>query len=91
MIRAYNAIVHGIVQGVSFRYYTRRQAVSLGLQGYVRNLPNGTVEVHAEGDEALLAELASWLEQGPSYARVERVDLTWCDPEGESVDFSVRY
>ena len=91
MEKAFNAIVHGIVQGVSFRYYTRREAGPLGIKGFVRNLPNGTVEVHAEGDEDALKQLAAWLEHGPSWARVERVELNWCDPEGGYKNFLISF
>ncbi|MDJ0761566.1 MAG: acylphosphatase [Myxococcota bacterium] len=78
MSPAINAIVSGIVQGVSFRYYTRRKATDLGLTGFVRNLPNGTVEVYAEGPETDLEALINWLHQGPSYAVVDQVNISHC-------------
>ncbi|MBB2497297.1 acylphosphatase [Aquipseudomonas ullengensis] len=67
--------VSGKVQGVSFRQCTAEQAERLDLDGWVRNLADGRVEVLAEGDEAHVRELAAWLEQGPSQARVDGVEL----------------
>ena len=66
--------VSGRVQGVGFRWWTLREAKRLGLRGTVRNCPDGTVEIHAAGSEAALARLAERLHQGPSHARVDRVE-----------------
>jgi acylphosphatase len=84
------AVVHGRVQGVSFRYSTCEQAENLGLVGYVRNLWDRTVEVVAEGPERDLQDLLSWLHQGPSMARVTRVDAQWHLAAGQFHDFEVR-
>ena len=65
--------MRGIVQGVGFRFFTERAARRLGMSGFVRNLPDGTVEVEADGDETSLGALRSELERGPSGARVEQV------------------
>ena len=67
--------VSGRVQGVSFRQATAEQAERLGLDGWVRNLADGRVEVLFEGDEAAVAELASWLERGPEAADVTQLEL----------------
>ncbi len=91
MTRCFHAIVHGIVQGVSFRYYTRREAVSLGLRGTVRNLRDGTVEVKVTGEESELKQLSAWLEHGPSYAKVSKLDLTWCEPKEHFDGFSIEH
>ncbi|MBU0491871.1 MAG: acylphosphatase [Chloroflexi bacterium] len=85
------AVVHGRVQGVSFRYYTRQQAHALGLVGYVRNQWDGTVEVVTEGPRPLLAALVEWLHQGPPAARVSQVDVEWLPATGEFATFDVRY
>jgi acylphosphatase len=66
-------VVTGRVQGVFFRASTRTEALRLGLDGYANNLPDGRVEVHAEGAPAALAALAQWLQHGPPLARVEAV------------------
>ena len=67
-------LVRGKVQGVFFRASTREQALKLGLRGYAKNLPDGRVEVLAEGDERALNALERWLHVGPPMARVELVE-----------------
>ena len=66
-------IVKGRVQGVWFRETTRREAVSLGISGWVRNLSDGTVEVLAEGGEDGMVEFVSWCHKGPSSANVKQI------------------
>ncbi len=66
--------VYGKVQGVWFRESTRRVAVQLGLSGHAINLPDGSVEVLAEGDDRVLEQLAIWLRQGPPRAQVDKLD-----------------
>lgn len=66
-------IIEGRVQGVWFRDSTRRQAVALGVTGWVRNRPDGSVEVVAEGPEESVRRLSAWCHHGPSAARVDRV------------------
>ncbi|BCS52328.1 acylphosphatase [Geobacter sp. SVR] len=67
--------VHGLVQGVAFRHYTCRQALQLGVTGWVRNMPDGTVQGLFEGDEAAVQALVEWCRNGPPAARVESVDV----------------
>jgi len=78
------------VQGVFFRASTREEARRLGLTGWVRNLPDGRVEVLACGEEQALRDLLSWLGRGPEHANVTHVDYDWCESGEESSDFSVR-
>lgn len=66
-------IVHGHVQGVFFRASTREQALKLGVSGYAKNLPDGSVEVLACGPAAALDGLQQWLRRGPPSARVEDI------------------
>jgi acylphosphatase len=66
-------VVEGEVQGVGFRYFVRHRATVLGLGGRVRNLPDGAVEVLAQGTPRALAELEAALWRGPSLAKVSRV------------------
>ena len=82
--KMFHAVVRGRVQGVSFRYHTRVAASALGVSGWVRNLPDGTVEVLAQGDDRDLRELLRWLEDGPPASRVDKVDVDWRDP-GDSM------
>jgi acylphosphatase len=77
------------VQGVFFRAETRERARSLGVGGWVRNAPDGSVEAALEGDRDRVESLVRWLGRGPSLAEVEDVDVTWEDPHGET-GFSVR-
>lgn len=86
-----NAIVRGMVQGVSFRYYTQREARRLGLRGYVRNRSDGSVEVVAEGPRRAVEELYTWLHSGPPMAEVREVEASWEAPSGQWGSFEVRY
>ena len=86
-----HAIVSGIVQGVNFRYYTVRQAESLGLTGWVANRWDGTVEVVAEGPRADVQALLDWLGHGPPSATVTGVQADWEQATGEDMAFCVRY
>lgn len=66
--------VFGMVQGVGFRWFAARHARSLGLTGYARNLPNGSVEVMVDGPEEALPALERLLRNGPANAQVDRVE-----------------
>ncbi len=82
-------IIEGRVQGVWFRESTRRKAVSLGVFGWVKNRPDGSVEVLAEGPEGQVLELVSWCNHGPPVARVDRVHETREQWKGEFKSFDV--
>ncbi len=82
--------VTGQVQGVFFRAATREEARRLGLTGWVRNLPNGEVEVVACGDDTQLQDLVEWLWKGPPSARVQNVTGEAVEVEEPVVDFKVR-
>jgi acylphosphatase len=90
-VRHIHAIVHGRVQGVNFRYYTRQTAQQLDITGWVRNRNDGTVEVIAEGNEQALQSLIDFLKTGPAGARVDRLDVEWDESSGQYTSFSVRY
>lgn len=64
------AIAAGRVQGVGFRWRARERALSLGVTGWIRNLPDGTVEASFQGSEQAVAEMERWLRRGPIWARV---------------------
>ena len=85
------AIVYGYVQGVFFRDFVSRRAKELGLTGYVRNLPGGTVEVKAEGERKQLEQLIDYLKVGPRSAKVEKVITNWSEYTGNYSGFSIRY
>ncbi len=86
-----HAIVEGLVQGVAFREYTRRQAVSLGLNGWVRNLPNGTVEAMLQGPADRVEAMRQWLQHGSPRARVERLLLLELAQSEMFSSFEIRF
>jgi len=71
-----NVIVSGRVQGVSYRAACQREAETLGLTGWVRNLPNGAVEFEAEGPDENINALISWAKKGPPLARVTQIEVS---------------
>ncbi len=73
--------VRGRVQGVFFRAETRDRARSLGLAGWVRNCPDGTVEAVFEGEEARVRSMVDWCREGPPGSTVDGVDVEWEQPE----------
>lgn len=83
--------IRGHVQGVFFRASTQRTARRLGLVGWVRNRPDGSVEAVAEGPREALDRLVEFCRQGPSAARVDDVDVRDEAATGELDDFRVRY
>lgn len=72
-------VVSGLVQGVGYRYFVSGRAERLGLTGFVRNLPDGRVEVAVCGPRAMIGELVEALRIGPKYARVSNVSLDWVE------------
>ncbi|MDK2871919.1 MAG: acylphosphatase [bacterium] len=85
------AKVYGLVQGVGFRYFVKREAQKRGITGWVRNNADGSVEVLGEGDRGLLEELLNLLHKGPTFASVARVDYVWEEYKGEFETFEIRY
>jgi acylphosphatase len=70
-------VVQGIVQGVGFRYFVYHQATKLALNGYVRNLSNGDVEIEAEGERSLLEIFLAEIKVGPRFAHVKDLHIEW--------------
>ena len=91
MNKRLEATVFGQVQGVSFRYYTIREAKRLRLAGWVANQYDGTVKVVAEGPHHALQELANFLANGSPLATVDQVETKWLDATNEFTHFNVRY
>jgi acylphosphatase len=83
--------VSGRVQGVSFRYYTRREAIRLGLTGWVRNELDGSVLIVAEGDREKLENLLMYAHRGPPGAIVEKIQPKWFKGSREFSSFEVRW
>lgn len=84
------AVVHGYVQGVGFRFFARREALTLGLHGYTRNQPDGSVEVVVEGQPEQLETYLVRLQRGPSEAEVDWIDQAWSQASGDFTDFQIR-
>lgn len=84
-------LISGKVQGVGFRNFTQLNAKQLGINGYAKNLPNGKVEIVAEGDKAQLDALVALVKKGPRYARVESIEIDERAFTGEYETFGIRY
>ncbi len=89
-MRAVHAWVSGKVQGVYFRASTARKAQSLKLTGWVQNLDDGRVELHAQGPEDAVDLLLKWCESGPILAKVKSVEHVATDIDERLVKFEVR-
>lgn len=83
--------IRGHVQGVFYRASTQEAAVRLGLEGWVKNLPDGNVEAVFEGPSEKIKEAVKWCWQGPPGASVSEIDEEWSDYTGEFRDFVVKY
>jgi acylphosphatase len=84
-------LVSGRVQGVGFRYYVQDAAAREGVTGYVKNLPDGRVEAHVEGDVDAVERVERAIRSGPGGARVEQVDVDPRDPSGTYRSFRVTH
>ena len=84
-------LISGRVQGVLFRSETRKIANNLNIKGWVRNLPDGRVEVLAEGEKDHINNLIEFLKKGPPAARVDKVNLKIEDYKDEFKDFDIKY
>ncbi len=74
--------IYGRVQGVGFRYYTQKEAISLDIKGWVRNKPDGSVYIEAEGPAEKLQLFVEWCEMGPEWARVSTVEKHFVTVKG---------
>ena len=88
-MRRVHVVISGLVQGVGFRYYARQQAERLGITGWVRNRPDGSVEAELEGTSDAVAAMLDWVAEGPASARVRNLRTTDIQPLGGS-GFNVR-
>lgn len=82
-------LIEGVVQGVCFRHYSRREALRLGLTGWVRNRRDGRVEALAEGPEDKLREFVEWCRRGPVNARVDDLQVVFGPATGQFSTFDV--
>lgn len=82
-------IIRGRVQGVFYRVSARQEASRLGLTGWVRNCPDGSVELLAQGPRPLCEGLLRYCHEGPPGARVDEIDVSWGEPSSVCVGFNV--
>ena len=80
-------VIHGNVQGVSFRHFAKEKADSLGVLGYAKNMDDGTVEVVAQGEENVLKTFLESISAGPENAQVESMNVMWGKVEEEYTQF----
>jgi len=90
MFNAFIATIKGRVQGVGFRYFTKGKANELNLSGWVRNQPDGNVELLAKGNRTSLEQFMQSLEAGPIGSRVEKVESQWIEDSQEYKGFEIR-
>jgi acylphosphatase len=88
-MKRFHIVVRGVVQGVGFRYYTDKEAKKLYLAGWVRNKPDGSVEIEVQGEEEPLKKFIEWVHEGPTLSLVESVTITEIAEEKET-GFSIR-
>lgn len=86
-----HVFMSGRVQGVNLRYYTQREANSLGLTGWVRNLADGRVEAIIEGDKETVQRMVNWCHQGPATAQIDHVGVSYQPATGAFFSFEVRW
>lgn len=84
-------VVAGRVQGVGYRAFTQKAAGRLGITGGVKNLPDGRVEILAEGPRVKLDDFLRILKQGPPLSQVGDMQVRWCNPTGQFHDFQIWY
>lgn len=84
-------LVNGLVQGVGFRYFVQRQAESLNLNGYVKNLYTGEVQTVVEGERWMIEELIKKIKIGPSHSSVKNFRVDWSLAKNEFKSFEIRY
>ncbi|MBH27958.1 MAG: acylphosphatase [Chloroflexi bacterium] len=83
------SLVRGRVQGVAFRYHTALKANQLGLEGWVRNNEDGSVQIEAQGQESSLNDLIGYIQKGPAHAKVDEVETKWIKDKESSGRFRI--
>lgn len=89
-MRRCTIVVSGLVHGVGFRSFASKIARELGLNGFVKNRPDGKVSIVVEGYEAYINKLIDALKKGPPLSAVENVETKWSDPKNEFGGFEIK-
>ena len=90
MISQARISVHGIVQGVGFRYFAYSLARSMGLKGYVRNESDGSVLIEVSGERRLIEDFIAETRKGPRSGHVDRIDVHWTEKPSDFTHFEIR-
>lgn len=90
MIKQARVLISGFVQGVGFRHFVRNKALEIGLTGWVRNLPDGRVEVVLQGSKEKIEEMIRLCKKGPFLGEVEDIVVEWQEEDRQFSDFSIQ-
>ncbi|HEX7042774.1 MAG TPA: acylphosphatase [Patescibacteria group bacterium] len=90
-MKVVHLLIHGYVQGVGYRKFVRHLATKFGLVGWVRNLPEGTVEAEVGGEKDHINDLIQICKKGPMLSDVTKVDVEWSEKDFEYTDFVIRH
>lgn len=90
-IKRVHVIIHGTIQGVYFRDYTKAEALEIGVAGWIKNMPDGTVETVVEGEEEKVEQMLKWLEKGSPGSEVTQIIVKEERPYGETGAFNIRF
>ena len=85
------AKIHGNVQGVSFRQFARNKALELSVTGYVKNMPDGSVDIIGQGEEEKVKAFVEAISAGPEEAEVESLELVWGKPSSDFATFTIEH
>ena len=85
-----HVVISGDVKGMIFKYYTKQKAISLGLKGWVKNLPTGEIEAIFEGLEDKIKEMIEWCKKGPWLIKANKIKVKFSDYKGEFESFETR-
>lgn len=83
--------IHGKVQGVSYRYNTKKQAQKHNIKGWVKNQKDGTVKIKAQANKEKLKKLIQWCKKGPTRAQVQKIEKEWKKPQKEYKKFKIKH
>ena len=84
-------VAYGRVQGVGFRFFVRQQAAAAGIKGWVRNLPDGSVEIHAEGERDILDIFVERVKHGPTFGHVSELEIDRIEPSHTHTHFTIEF
>jgi acylphosphatase len=90
-VSAVHVVAHGRVQGVGFRFFVREKASLFGLNGWVKNRSDGTVELYVEGEDGDVRDFITDVEKGPVFGNVSEMTVEWTTPENRFTEFNIKF